>query len=203
MSAGGSHEFTDWEQCYSETDVEEMPWYYQRLDKDFREIVDELSIKSGRVLDLGTGPGTQAVALAKIDLDVIATDISSNAVHKAQAMATEQNASVDFRQDDILDTKLTKQQFDYVFDRGCFHTIAPEKRHIYIENVWKILKAGGYLFLKTFSLKEPGHEGPYRFAPEDIERQFSQKFEIVLIRETVFEGAHKPLRKALFAVLRR
>jgi hypothetical protein len=55
------------------------------------------------------------------------------------------------------------------------------------------------LFLKCFSDKEPGQEGPYKFSPDEIRDLFS--FRIDSIKETVYQGTLDPFPKALFIVM--
>jgi hypothetical protein len=59
-----------WDERYKDQPVETMPWFYADLDADLAQALDRLGIGSGKALDLGTGPGTQAIALAKRGLDV-------------------------------------------------------------------------------------------------------------------------------------
>jgi len=192
----------DWEGLYREQAVETMPWYYPDLDPDFETVIAELGIDSGRVLDMGTGPGTQAMALAKMGFEVTATDISGTAVELAAAKAKELGLSIDFRQDDIRHT-LLDETFDYIFDRGLFHTLAPSERHVYVENVYNLLSKGGRLFLKCFSHKEKRPGGPHRLSPQDIEDNFGACLTIVSIADTVFPGTDPPVRRALFAVMKK
>lgn len=56
-----------------------MPWFNPELDEDLENALDELGLRSGSALDLGTGPGTQAIHLARRGFDVTATDISETA----------------------------------------------------------------------------------------------------------------------------
>ncbi len=65
-----------WEERYREGPPEELPWFHPGLDHDISRALEELGIKEGRVLDLGCGPGTQAVELARMGLSVTATDIA-------------------------------------------------------------------------------------------------------------------------------
>lgn len=43
-----------------------MPWYNEKLDADLENEMKLRKITKGRFLDLGTGPGTQAIQLAKM-----------------------------------------------------------------------------------------------------------------------------------------
>jgi hypothetical protein len=37
---------------------------------------------------------------------------------------------IEFIVDDILDSKLKKDSFDYIFEGGCFHVLEPSSRQI-------------------------------------------------------------------------
>jgi SAM-dependent methyltransferase len=79
--------------------------------------------------------------------------------------ANEEN--VNFIVDNILNSKFKDNEFDYIFDRGCFHVLLPTDRQKYITKIKQILKKdNGILFLKCFSDKEPRQEGPYKFSAE-------------------------------------
>ncbi len=194
--------FPDWEKKYQDEEVESMPWFYSGLDPDLERALDNLNICSGTILDLGTGPGTQAVALAQRGFLVTATDISQTAVNKASHKVKGSGINITFKQDDILMSKLD-QQFDFVFDRGCFQIIPSGQRQTYLNVLKGLIKPQGYLFLKCFSHLETLREGPYRFAPEEIEKYFSSEFKIDSIEKTVYQGAMDPLPKALFCILQK
>ena len=193
---------SSWEDLYKEVDVETMPWFSPELDEDLEKALTKLNITNGHFLDIGTGPATQAIALAKLGFKVTATDISETAIEKARERASHERLIIDFKQDDIVTTHL-RRKFNLAFDRGCFHVLTPKKRPKYREMVSRLIKPGGYLFLKCFSYKEPGESGPYRFKPEEIEKTFWSQFEILSIRDTQFKGNRKPNPKALFCVMRK
>ncbi|MEW5821961.1 MAG: class I SAM-dependent methyltransferase, partial [Cyanobacteriota bacterium] len=183
-------------------EVEKMPWYNPVLDHDLFNTLIHLDTQNKLILDIGTGPGTQAIELAKMGLNVIATDISKTAIVKASARAISEKVNIRFIHDDILKTRL-EPEFDYIFDRGCFHVLAPENRSDYARIIHNLLKPGGFLFLKCFSEKEPGNEGPYRFTPDQLKETFSPYFRINSIDETIFKANRKPLPKALYAILHK
>jgi 2-polyprenyl-3-methyl-5-hydroxy-6-metoxy-1,4-benzoquinol methylase len=193
-------QFPSWNELYEARSVETMPWFFPHLDPDLAKAIDRLGIASGRVLDLGTGPGTQATALAKRGLDVTGTDLSAAAIAYAGRRAAGEGASVRFLQDDILASQL-EGTFDVVFDRGCFHVLDPDKRSDYAKRVRALVAPKGRLFLKTFSAKQPGTQGPYRFTEAEIRAVFEQFFTIAEVTETVYQGTLDPLPFALFSVL--
>ena len=200
--------FPDWETLYKNQQVESMPWYNENLDADLEEELERRKISQGKFLDLGTGPGTQAIKLRERGLNVTATDLSQTAIKKAQGIYQNINNSnnnknnVDFRVDNILDSSLNENEFDYIFDRGCFHVISTDDRKQYITQINRILKDNGILFLKCFSDKEQGEEGPHRFSRDQLRETFEREnFKMENMKETVYQGTLNPLPKALFAVM--
>ena len=191
---------SSWEERYKGQAVESMPWYYPHLDPDFKKALAALDIKTGTALDLGSGPGTQSFELAKTGFTVTATDISSSAVDQAIAKAEAEDLDIDFKQDDILQTRL-EGQFDLIFDRGLFHVLEPKTRSTYTKTISRLLAPGGYLLLKCFSYKEPGTDGPHRLSPDEIRMIFGDRLEIISIVDTIFLGQRKPRPKALFCLL--
>ena len=198
---GLEKDFPNWETLYKSQKVETMPWFNENFDADLQRELDERKIDSDdRFLDLGTGPATQALCLAKRGFTVIGSDISEAAVERARKIyANEKN--VKFIIDDILNSNLNDNEFDYIFDRGCFHVLSPANRQEYIRKIKRILKSNGILFLKCFSDKEPMQEGPYKFSQHEIRDLFNESFRIDSIKETVYQGTLDPFPKALFVVM--
>jgi len=196
-------EFVDWDKYYREEDVESMPWYHEGLDEDFEAAIRRIGITSGRVLDIGTGPGTQAIALAERGFSVTATDVSEAAVEGARQRAAEKGVDIEFFCEDILSSRL-HGGFDLVIDRGCFHVLAPDMRPAYVTTVLGLIKPGGYLLLKCFSHLETDMQGgPYRFSPEQIRALFFNHFEILSIEDSIFHGTLENRPRALFSVMLR
>jgi cyclopropane fatty-acyl-phospholipid synthase-like methyltransferase len=191
-----------WDELYQQAAVEEMPWFYAKLDGDIEGILGKLKIARGAVLDIGSGPGTQAIELARRGFETTALDISPAAVENARARARDEGVKVRFLHGDILKTRLIGK-FDLIVDRGCFHILAPERREKYVKTVTRLLKKRGYLLLKTFSHKEPPGPGPYRLRPDEVEKSFSGHLDILSIRDTMFHGNHRKAPRALFCVMRK
>ena len=128
-------DFPDWENLYKSQSVETMAWYNERFDSDLERELDQRDIIANgkKFPDLGTGPATQAIWLAKRGFNVIGSDLSEAAINRARNVyASEKN--VNFIADDIVNTKLKSNEFDYIFDRGCFHVLSPRDRKEYIIN---------------------------------------------------------------------
>jgi len=195
-------EFPNWEKLYQDQNVESMPWFNPDLDADLDQALSKLNLHTGAALDLGTGPGTQAIALAQRGFQVTATDLSDTAIQKAQAIAKEKGLDIFCKQDDILNSNLA-QKFDFILDRGCFHVFPPERRQDYVSVVGNLIKPGGYLFLKCFSHLETREEGPYRFTSDEIQNIFGNSFKVHSVEQTVYQGTLDPLPKAIFCILEK
>ncbi len=198
MSKEIAGKIKDWNKYYIDNENETMPWYSMHLDNDIKNELEIRKITGGTFLDLGTGPGTQASALFKMGFEVTGVDVSEKAIEKAKLL----NEKVNYIQDDISDTKLSST-FDYIMDRGCFHVFKPEQREIFVKNVYSLLNPGGLYFLKCFSHKQEGDTGPQRISPDDIHDSFGKLFNILSIRDSVFDGERSSMPKALFVVMEK
>lgn len=194
--------FPDWDHLYQQQRGETMPWYYPDLDPDLEAALARHILEAGHILDLGTGPGTQAIELAARGFDVTATDLSAAAIRNAMNLAAARGVDVNFAQDDVLAPRV-HGQFDAVFDRGCFHVIDPADRPTYVASVAAWLAPGSLLFLKTFSALQPGTAGPHRFTADQLRDIFAASFELLTADETIYQGTLDPPPRALFSVLRR
>ena len=195
-------EFPDWDTFYKENNVKEMPWYESNLDPDLKNEITSRNLSSGKFLDLGTGPGTQAIQLSNQGFEVTGSDISQTAVKKAETLSQK----VNFVADDFLNSQLPENEFNFILDRGCFHVFDIEQRPNYVAQIKRILGKNGILFLKCMSIEEkdlPEDKGPHKLSKSELSQVFSNDFEVESIIDTVYHGTLDPLPKALFAVLKK
>ena len=184
-----------------------MPWYNENLDADLEEELDKRKINQGKFLDFRTGPGTQAIKLHERGLNVTATDLSETAIKKAQSIYNSNNNNskkVDFRVDNILNSNLKKINLTIFLTRDVFMLFQQMTGNGDIMQNTRILKDNGILFLKCFSDKEQGEEGPHRFSKDKLKEIFENEnfnIENIHFKETVYQGTLNPLPKALFAVI--
>jgi len=201
MTESINRKLPTWDEYYKNEKIEKMPWYNENLDLDLEDELNAMHLNNGIFLDLGTGPGTQAMELAKKGFDVIGSDISGTVIERNKIMYETQYHNIKFVVDNILYSDFKENYFDYIFDRGCFHVFS-EDRPKYYNQIKRILKQKGILFLKCFSIDEPMKDCPYRFSQNDIHNIFSKNFHINVIKKTVYQGTLDPLPKALFSVMK-
>ena len=191
-----------WENIYKQDDVANLPWFSPLLDNEVREYLEKINSHTGSFLDLGTGLGTQGIELARLGYDVTATDISPTAIQKAEERARREGVSITFLVDNILKTRLPPDSFNFLYDRGVFHTMEPRQRKKFVRTIRRLIKKDGRYFLKAFSTRTPGTWGPYRFTEEDIVRYFSPLFEILSINHSIYPGTLEEAPRTLFCVMR-
>ncbi|WLR56886.1 class I SAM-dependent methyltransferase [Mesobacillus subterraneus] len=141
----------DWDQFYSDR-ARKIPFFKNYPDENLVEYIETKKINTGKVLELGCGPGRNAIYLARNDFNVDAVDQSTEGLEWARERAKEQNVQVDFIQSNIFDFAIAEGTYDLVYDSGCFHHIPPHRRMSYIELVKRALKPGGFFALTCFVL---------------------------------------------------
>jgi len=193
----------DWDDFYNEAEVEDLPWFTKRLDFDLQIELKNRDLRKGRFLDLGTGVGTQAISLSKMGFDVTGADISEIAIDKAK----KRSDKINFVVDDILNTKLPDDSFDFIFDRGIFHLFDESDRPEFVKQIKRILNDNGIYFLKCMSMEEEefsGDNAPHRLSKQQIIDIFGNDFDIEKIRPSIFEASNLDYNpRAWFAVMQK
>jgi 2-polyprenyl-3-methyl-5-hydroxy-6-metoxy-1,4-benzoquinol methylase len=170
------------------------------------------SLAGARVLDIGCGGGRNSRWLAEQGATVEGIDLAAPLLDSVRAAMPE---SVTLTALDVLRDPLPAGQFDFVYDSGCFHHIAPHRRITYLDRVLPLVRPGGRFGIVTFAAERmatPADEeivltgdtaGGMAFSLDDLAAIFAQ-LEAVELRavRSDLEGAFGPdfLNAGLFAV---
>jgi SAM-dependent methyltransferase len=127
-----------------------VPFFGNFPDENLVSYFDGGLIGPGKVLELGCGPGRNAIYLAQKGCSVDAVDLSKEALEWGKERAGDKNVQVNFIQRNIFDLDIAKGQYDFVYDSGCFHHIAPHRRMNYLEMVKKALRPKGLYSITCF-----------------------------------------------------
>lgn len=194
---------SSWERLYRFLEAGQIPWNAGRPDGDLVRLVESGAIPPGKALDVGTGLGHDAVFLARKGFSVVTVDISPTAVKLAKAAAAEARVeeAVEFRTEDALRMSLPAGGFSFVNDRGFFHYLKPDERSSYVALVHQALAPAGFFLLRAFCDAEPPGFGPVRYKRAELEALFTESFEPLELKESVFEGASKA--KSFLCLLRK
>ncbi|WP_058043412.1 class I SAM-dependent methyltransferase [Streptomyces roseifaciens] len=164
-----------------------VPFFVDKPDESLVSYLDRGLIAPGRALDLGCGPGRNAIHLASRGFEVDAVDLSPAAIAWAEDRAREAGAEVRFRCGDAfaLVGEELDGQYDLIYDSGCFHHLPPHRRISYLALLDRALAPGGRFALTCFAAGEMGSEIPdadfYRqarlhgglaYSPESLRRIF-------------------------------
>ncbi len=108
----------------------------------------ELAGSRGVAVDLGCGGGRDAIYLSEQGYRAIGVDVSIAALSLARHRAAGAGASVAWCLASVTEPPLGEDSVDLVVDRGCFHSLEDPARARYAAAVARILRPGGWLFLR-------------------------------------------------------
>jgi len=138
-----------WDDFYSNRE-KGVPFFTNKPDENLVNYFEKKLLNPGKVLELGCGPGRNAIYFAEKGCLVDAVDLSQESIQWATERAKEKNVHVNFIYNNIFDLQIEEGTYDIVYDLGCFHHIAPHRRMNYINLVKKALKPGGYFAITCF-----------------------------------------------------
>lgn len=111
-------------------DAESCPTFFGRLTELVGDVEHGLAAPFGRALDIGTGSGIWAVALAKRGWQVTGVDNVPKAIRRAHDRAASEGVQLDLVEGDV--TRLRESGitggYRLVLDTGTFHDFSPEAR---------------------------------------------------------------------------
>lgn len=170
-----------WERIYQKFPLEELGWELGKPRPILVEYVERGAINRGKALDICCGAGTNTIYLALQKFEVTGIDISSTAIEYAKAKAIEAGVSIRFMSQDFLQLPFKDEEFDFVFDMGCFHHVEVNDRLTFIKGVSRVLRKKGIYMLTCFSYRN-GKAWNY-FTKSQLFKLFSPYFEIGEIRD--------------------
>ncbi|MGB5931881.1 MAG: class I SAM-dependent methyltransferase [Anaerolineae bacterium] len=118
------------DQVYRKYPPEALPWELGRPRKVLVDLVESGKVKPGKALDICCGMGTNALYMAEKGFQVQGIDISPKATEYAREKAEKAGAEISFSVENAVYLPFADEQFDFVFDMGCFHHISVEERAV-------------------------------------------------------------------------
>lgn len=149
-----------WDGFYADRS-RQIPFFAAKPDENLAAYLDRGLIAPGRVLDLGCGPGRNALHLASRGFEVDAVDLSPTALAWARDRAREAGAAdgdIRFLCGDAFTLAATELSgpYDLIVDSGCFHHLPPHRRPGYLALLERVLAPGGHFALTCFAAGETG-----------------------------------------------
>lgn len=183
----------------SQKQSEDLEKFTRWLNREYGNSV--LNVTAS-VLDLGTGNGRNLAWLAEtFKVRGIGYDISTEAIKQAKQRAMTEGLPLSYEARSIVGTLTVPDESQtVVLDMMTSHFLKEAERRALIDEIFRVLKPGGFLFYKTFLLDEDRHakrmikENPAEEAnsyihpeigvaehvssEEEIESLYGEKFEI-------------------------
>ncbi|HUE14355.1 MAG TPA: class I SAM-dependent methyltransferase [Planctomycetaceae bacterium] len=179
---------SDWDQRYV---AGELPWDSGVPSKELIRVLDTEGIEPCRAVELGCGTGTNAIYLASRGFDVTGFDCSSTALEQARSKAARAGVDVDLRQADLCRFQLELEPFDFIFDRGCYHSVRRLDMAGFLKTLRRLSRPGTRYLLLAGNANEQG-PGPPRVHEHEIRIDLEGLFEIQFIREFRFDVIDPP-----------
>ncbi|GHH40795.1 SAM-dependent methyltransferase [Streptomyces candidus] len=155
-----------WDGFYADRD-RPVPFFVPKPDENLASYLHGGLFGHGRgdeALDLGCGPGRNALLLAAAGYDVDAVDLSPKAIAWAEDRAREAGPEIASRISFTCGDAFALTQasaplsgpYHVIHDSGCFHHLPPHRRIGYLAMLERLLAPGGYFSLTCFAAGEGG-----------------------------------------------
>ena len=172
-----------WNERYASGEA--LPWDTGTPDPLLVDMIESRAIAPGRTLEIGCGTGTNTIYLAQHGFEVVGVDISPLAVEAARAKA---HGRCRFETLDFMSETPPDAPFQFVFDRGCFHTFDEDReRERFAERVAAELVQGGLWLSLIGSTEGPWRDtGPPRRSAREVMAAIEPSLEILQFRSGDF-----------------
>ncbi|MFP4421024.1 MAG: class I SAM-dependent methyltransferase [Desulfococcaceae bacterium] len=193
-----------WESRYRE---DHTPWDTGRPDGHLIRLVLGRPVTPRRILELGCGPGNDAVWLAGRGFSVTGVDIADRAITEARKRAETADVQVDFHALDFTTEDVPGGPFEMAYDRGCFHSStldSDELRRTFARRVAHHLRPDALWFSIIGSTDGPPRDtGPPRRSAVQVTAAMEPWFEILSLAAAHFDVNKADPPRAWVALFRR
>jgi SAM-dependent methyltransferase len=129
---------------FREIEQRRYAWHYH-----VRELFDSLAGSSGRLLEIGSGIGVDAIRLARCGFDVTAIDLTPEAIDTARSFAAVRGAAIDFRIGNAESLDFADATFDVVYSFGVLHHTPDIDRAVM--EMHRVLKPRGTAYVMLYN----------------------------------------------------
>jgi cyclopropane fatty-acyl-phospholipid synthase-like methyltransferase len=131
---------------------------------------------------------------AGLGLDATGVDLSSAALHAAEAKARDRGLTARFLRWDARKLADLGDSFDKVLDCGLFHTFNDDDRGAYIDGLRSVTETGGRYFMLCCSDREPDDrwQRMRRVTHDEIRNSFAHGWRVDSIEPATIETTTGP-----------
>ncbi|WP_417897648.1 class I SAM-dependent methyltransferase [Bacillus haimaensis] len=183
-----------WEGFYEDRSMDIPFFKIQGPDENLVSYYENVLLPE-RVLELGCGPGRNAIYMTQMGSRVDALDISENAISWAKERAEAERVAINFHCTSVFDFECEPHSYDFIYDCGLLHHLPPHRRIAYLEIVKKALKNDGHFGIVSFNTKgapdtpdwevyaEKSMKGGIGYSEERLKEVFANDFQVIEFRE--------------------
>ncbi|HKX09149.1 MAG TPA: class I SAM-dependent methyltransferase [Stellaceae bacterium] len=144
----------------------------------------------GSVLDIGCGPGENAIFLAQKGYAVHAIDFLSSVIERVRDRyrAECESLRIVFEVADALSLDRLGKTFDCVLDAGMFHGLSDQHRLAYEQSLRAISVPGTTLHMICFSKEETRPGGPRRIGVDEVRASLGASWDIRSTRQAEYNA---------------
>ncbi len=161
-----------------------------------------LFTKSGKVLDVGCGEGTNAIFLAQKGFVVDAFDISESGIKKLKQLASKNHVDISAWVQDLRDYDFEKE-YDVVTSHGTLHFVTKQEWKKFILKAKQKTNNGGIHIMQIFTNKIPASSEIAPFvrglANEGELFELYDDWKIIETKSYIFEDEHPGVEKHFHA----
>jgi methyl halide transferase len=183
----------------------ELPWDTGRPDFNLINIVTQMPILKCKALDIGCGTGSNAIWLAQKGFEAVGCDLVEIPIKRALKKASYLNLNIPFYVIDFLKDEILEAPFDFLFDRGCFHSFeSDDDRKKFAEKAAFNLKNEGLWLSMIGTCDDKRKEkGPPKRSLRDIARAIEPYFKILSIKSGCFDSNRDVPSKAWICLMQK
>jgi ubiquinone/menaquinone biosynthesis C-methylase UbiE len=144
-----------WENEYKDPRLVTLSDKPAKCVKDFTRFLRKnckLTLSNLNILDLGCGNAKNSIYIYEEGFDnkITGIDISETALKYAEINIKEKNINAKFIKQSIgLKFPFPDNSFDIILDVTSSNSLSEKERKVYLDETYRILKTGGYLFVRA------------------------------------------------------
>ena len=128
---------------YKQVHVKNLSWSSNNRTKIIEEIIHKYSItKDSKILEIGCGEGRDAIYLLKNNYNLLATDVSEEAINYCKVK--DKKHIMNYQVLDVLNALDFQKQYDFIYSIACIHMLVLDKdRNCYYKFIYNHLTDNG------------------------------------------------------------